>query len=178
MEADQTQSLRLFYGLWPDELTRAALAGLQTRVKGRKTHHDNLHLTLAFLGEQPATMLPELKQILAGLPRPDMTLVLDRVGYFTRPRIAWAGMSVVPEELAGLHQALMAALAEHNIVAASHDSFKPHVTLAREAKEPDDFPFDTIHWQARQTALIQSTTGPDGLRYRVLASCDFDAGAD
>jgi 2'-5' RNA ligase len=170
MDTDTTESLRLFYALWPDDATRAALADLQSRVEGRRTHYANLHITLAFLGEQPVTLLPELKQILTELPRPDIALVLDRVGYFNRPRIAWAGMSAVPEALNALHHDLTEALVRHRIVAAKHTSFRPHVTLARDAPPPDDFPFDAIHWRARQMALIQSKAGPDGVGYRVLAS--------
>jgi 2'-5' RNA ligase len=170
MDTDKTESLRLFYALWPDDATRAALAGLQTRVKGRRTRYDNLHITLAFLGEQPVTLLPDLKQILTELPEPDIALVLDQFGHFKRPRIAWAGMSAVPEALNALHHDLMEALERHHIVVARHTSFRPHVTLARDAPPPDDFPFDAIHWRARQIALVQSKTGRDGVDYRVLAS--------
>lgn len=90
-------SLRLFYALWPDDATRDALVGLQKIVRGRTTEKQNLHLTLAFLGQQRAETVPTLREILLELPRQDMALVLDRFGYFSRQKIAWIAMTVVPD---------------------------------------------------------------------------------
>src|SRR5690242_10843202 len=98
--------LRLFYALWPDDATRNALTRLQLQVRGRKTRAPNLHLTLAFLGDQPAAMLPLLQTILRQLPPPAPALTLDRFGYFSGSRIAWAGMQEVPETLTQLQKTL------------------------------------------------------------------------
>ena len=107
MDSETRQSLRLFYALWPDDTVRAALANLQTVVSGRKTPYENLHLTLAFLGEQPAASLAVLEKILADLAVPEMKLTLDRIGYFKQSRIAWAGMHAVPDELFKLQRQLL-----------------------------------------------------------------------
>lgn len=165
-DRDKTRSLRLFYALWPDDATRAALAQLQTTMRGRKTRYQNLHMTLAFLGEQPSTLLPVLKEILTDLPREEIPLVLDRIGYFTKKRIAWAGMHQVPDTLISLPERLAAELAKHGISCPS--DFKPHVTLARDAQAPADIPFAPIRWAANKIVLVQSTTDADGVCYRVL----------
>lgn len=170
MDSTTPRSLRLFYALWPDDVTRSALANLQTRIAGRATLYENLHLTLAFLGTQPITSLDALKQILARLPAPDMMLELDRIGYFTKPRIAWCGMHAVPDALFELQRGLMNELAQHHILADTQSAFRPHVTLARNAKLPDDAPFEPIHWHADHACLVASSTDPEGVRYRVLAS--------
>jgi 2'-5' RNA ligase len=170
MDPRTTQSLRLFYALWPDDATRDALTKLQTATAGRKTRYENLHLTLAFLGEQPVTSLPALKEILERIPLGAMTLTLDRVGYFTKSRIAWAGMRMAPDALFDLQRSLMKELMQRHTLADTRSAFRPHVTLARNADAPEDRPFEPIRWHADHACLVESTTEPDGVRYRVLAS--------
>lgn len=167
--------MRLFYALWPDEATRAALALIQQPLQGRKTRVGNLHITLAFLGEQPATQLTALQSVLAGLAMPALQLTIDQLGYFKRQRIAWAGMQHVPDELYALQQNLSAALSQHQISFDQRNSFKPHVTLARDAPPPPEFSFAPVVWPVGEVALVQSVMEPQGLVYRVLASRSANA---
>lgn len=172
-DRDTTGSLRLFYALWPDDATRAALAQLQTTIRGRKTRYQNLHMTLAFLGEQPSKLLPALKEILADLPHAEIPLVLDRIGYFTKKRIAWAGMHQVPDALIRLAQLLAAELAQQGISCSS--VFQPHVTLARDAQAPAEISFAPIRWAANRIVLVQSTTDAEGVCYRVLGPSNINS---
>jgi 2'-5' RNA ligase len=167
-------SLRLFFALWPDDATRAALMRLQAVMQGQLTPYENLHVTLAFLGQQPAALLPDLKRILERLPRTDVTLTLDRVGYFTRKRIAWAGTHKVPENLLRLHQQLANAITALGLATDTPESFKLHVTLARDAAPPPDTAFTPIVWHAGRIALVKSETLSTGVRYEVLASRPID----
>lgn len=175
MSANNKESLRLFFALWPDDLMRGELVRLQQSLQGRKIPYDNLHITLAFLGQQPAERLATLKDILMHLPRTSITLTLDRVGYFPRNRIAWVGMHEVPAALLGLQQHLTQALTQCGIAFDSQLKFKPHITLARDAAPPPDMTFNPIVWQAQHVALVQSVTTPGGSRYQVLASRRLDS---
>jgi RNA 2',3'-cyclic 3'-phosphodiesterase len=170
----KAESLRLFFALWPDDATASALLKLQAPMHGRIIPYTNLHLTLVFLGQQPAALLPELKDILQRLPRTEINLTLNRVGYFPRNRIAWAGMRNVPESLLALHRRLVQTLNERNIAFNDQHDYKPHVTLARDASLPPDLAFDPIIWQANQAVLVQSMTTPEGSIYQVLASRSLD----
>jgi 2'-5' RNA ligase len=174
MNANTTESLRLFFALWPDDETRTALMQLQAPIRGRTISYDNLHLTLAFLGQQPASLLPALKQILTHLPPLAATLTLDRIGYFTRSRIAWAGMHDVPDALLKLQQELAQTIVQHGISFNNQRDFKPHVTLARDASLPPDIIFTPIVWRASQIVLVQSATQAEGASYQVLASRSLD----
>ena len=165
-----TKSMRLFYALWPDDATRAALARWQEHVQGRKTPRENLHITLAFLGQQPDTLLQTILTILTSLPLPDMTLMLDHIGYFSRHRIAWAGMHEVPDALMALQQTQTQQLAREGIAFNDQSGFRPHLTLARDALPPADVAVETIHWRVDQLVLAQSTTDREGTVYRVLAT--------
>lgn len=148
---------KLFFALWPDPATRAALAQLLPLVQGRHIPPAKLHLTLAFLGQQEEARLPALLSILARLSVPPMQLQIDCLGYFARPRIAWAGMAQPPQALLEMQAQLMAALTAAGFDPATHGTFKPHVTLAREAKQaPADASFTPVLWNASHIALVES----------------------
>ncbi|WP_287719822.1 2'-5' RNA ligase family protein [Nitrosomonas sp.] len=53
--SDAASSVRLFFALWPQEEARKQLARLARRIAdqcaGRCVRPENLHLTLAFIGE-------------------------------------------------------------------------------------------------------------------------------
>lgn len=170
MPNSSSDSLRLFYALWPDDATRTSLMQLQSGLHGRLIPYSNLHITLAFLGQQPASVLPLLKGILSELPASPMMLNLDRVSYFNKNRIAWSGMHEVPEELINLQRSLVSALEENSIRFDGHSNFKPHVTLARDAAPPPDMVFEPIAWRADQVVLVQSVTASEGPTYHVLDS--------
>jgi 2'-5' RNA ligase len=174
MDGKPPDPLRLFYALWPDQATRAALGALQAELLGRKTLYGNLHITLAFLGLQPAERLPSLRQILTTLPAMDLTLTIDRIGYFPRHRIAWAGLNEIPENLSQLQRSLSEALVQNDFAFDRQPRFKPHVTLARDAAQPAQRPFEAIHWRVDHVALVQSSTELEGVGYRVLASHRLD----
>lgn len=175
MKTRDEKSLRLFYALWPDDATRASLTTLQDGLAGgRPTHKENLHLTLVFLGEQPATALPSLTAVLARLPKENIVLSLDMIGYFARQRIAWVGASELPDALADLHGNLVQTLEQDRIVFDRRSKFKPHVTLARETM-PLVSTFAPIRWHADRVTLVQSIADRDGVAYKVLATHQLTA---
>lgn len=160
----------LFYALWPDEATRAALAQLQTRVQGRLTRTPNLHLTLAFLGPQPDALLPMLRSILAHLHTAPLELHIDRLGHFGKNRIAWAGMQTLPPGLLQLQRVLIRELTHKGIVHDSAQTYRPHITLARHAAPPSEQPFEPLHWCADRIVLARSPLPDEKPFYQVLAS--------
>lgn len=158
---------RLFFALWPDPATRAALARLQ--VAGNIMPADKLHLTLAFLGQRAEAALPELCRILERVPARAMTLELDTLAYFSGQRIAWAGMQTVPAPLLDLRAALMRELAAAQCAPQfEQDRFRPHITLARKASACAPQTIPAIVWPAAELVLAESPT-PGG-HYRLVAS--------
>lgn len=161
--------LRLFYALWPDESTRMKLAALQQQVSGRKMRAENLHLTLAFLGNQPHTLLPILEEILQQLPLQRLQIDIDRLDYFSKPRIAWAGPKAAPAALFTLQSDLMLALEKAQIQLKPIAGFRPHITLTRDAPPPLAAEIQAIRWEATEMALLQSVSSSQGPQYHVLA---------
>ena len=169
-EHGRDKPLRLFYALWPDESVRETLQFLQARVHGRHIQAGNLHVTLAFLGNQPARHLPLLENVLAELPRTAFSLPIDQLGYFRKNRIAWAGSHVVPAPLIALQESLAETLTRHHIEFDNKKDFQAHITLARDADAPTDQPFEPFTWNVSQVALVQSLQEGSRLAYQILSS--------
>ncbi len=164
---------RLFFALWPDDRARDALAAAARAVGGygggRAVGYEHLHLTLAFLHSVEAPVIDALRDVASGLVLPAMTLHIDRVGYFGRPRVLWLAPSRPPEALLAFERGLWAALSPLGFE-RRHTQFRPHVTVRRDAPAPAPdavvAPFD---WRVTAWALVESSTGPGGARYRPLA---------
>ncbi|MDN2716539.1 RNA 2',3'-cyclic phosphodiesterase [Janthinobacterium sp. SUN120] len=160
---------RLFYALWPDAATRLALAAWQARLEGKPVRADKLHLTLAFLGQRPASELPALLDILEHMPAHAMPLLVDHASHFTQLALAWAALARPSPALLDLRAACMQRLAEQGLAPRfEHDRFTPHVTLARQAPPPAIEDFAPIAWQADELVLVESLKSSGD--YRILAS--------
>lgn len=149
-------SLRLFFALCPDEATRQALSAWQSTIPGRKVPPENLHITLAFLGAQPASAVPGLSRILEYVSSDTISLKLDRMGYFSHNRISWAGMQEIPADLTQLYEKLVAALTEKSIPFDRRNRFQPHITLARHARRTETAEVKPIIWHANRLVLVES----------------------
>lgn len=136
---------------------------------GRPVPADNLHLTLAFLGQQPASLLPALRALPSRWTDFDCLLQFDQLGYFSRPRIVWAGMQYIPQPLMDLHQSVLTALADAGVTLSVHDGFVPHVTLLRDAEVQQQGDVAAIAWRAQGVALVKSIPQAGGSRYRVVS---------
>jgi len=164
--------VRLFFALWPDDAVCARLAHwsreLHAACGGRPTRSENLHVTLAFLGNVEDARVEEVERAAEAVAPRRCSLILDQPGYWKHNRIAWAGASTVPAELETLVRELRAALANSRIHFDAK-SFASHVTLLREAREPAVMPaLEPIDWRLAGFALVQSVTLPRGSRYEIL----------
>lgn len=95
---------------------------------------ESLHLTLAFLGEQPEPVLEELHHGLNARALPMPVLQLDGLGVFggDAPRSLHARIAPEPRLLA--LQARVSQIARDAGIALERRKFIPHVTLARFAR--------------------------------------------
>lgn len=166
-----SESLRLFFALWPDDEVRKQLGKIQREAalqhRGKVVKVDNLHITLAFLGNVPTTDLPCLEKMAERIRFTPFTLQLDHLGVFTRARVLWLSASGVPDALQGL-----ASEVNEGVEACGFDvdkrPFKAHLTLMRKVKYLRDFPIKPITWQVNSFCLVQSHTWPEGVQYEVI----------
>ena len=124
--------MRAFVAIDLPDPVRAALEALQERLPlGRPVDPDQMHLTLAFLGEQPDDVIEAAHQALEGIRLPAFDLQLQGLGTFgdRQPTVLWAGVRE-PGPVKALHDRLLPALHGAGIV-LERRRFRPHVTIAR-----------------------------------------------
>jgi 2'-5' RNA ligase len=172
--------MRCFVACWPDPATRShldhAAQGLHARYPGsRRMRAENLHLTLAFIGELPQSMASEVASAMADLSVAPFAWHVDRFGRFDRAHIVWAGgpeeprLAQLAERVRGRLQALQ--------VRFDRKPFAAHVTLLRDvpAREPapgrpePNQAIEPIHWPIEAARLVVSEREARGAtRYRLL----------
>jgi RNA 2',3'-cyclic 3'-phosphodiesterase len=164
--------VRLFFALWPDAGTRARLddwaRAMHAACGGRRTGADKLHQTLAFLGD--VSDVAPVEAAMERVPPRRFTLRVDQPGYWKKNRIAWAGCSAVPAELADLVAELRGSLEDAG-VAFDEKPFAVHITLARDARPPASMPvLEPIDWPVDGFALVGSAGGRYDLRKTLSGS--------
>lgn len=166
-------SRRLFFALWPDAVVREGLVErrrpLESRFPKRVPEH-NLHLTLLFLGNQPAERLEDIEAAAAAIRSPGFELRLDRYGWFERARVVWLG-GAAPEDGCGLAAALDQRM-ERLGLRFDQGPWTPHVTLFRKVDDGRTLPpVAPLVWSAREFALIESIPSQP---YQVLRTWSLD----
>ncbi len=163
--------MRLFVGIQPSPVFRAALAEVQERlrmagVRGRWLDPSNLHLTLAFIGEWQENII----KWLPGVEEP-FRITLSHVGIFTEASVLWAGVQPSPE------LDLLAACVRQNLNQAGipfdRKAFYPHITLARKPSVPSELALSGLaipesSMIVPEVCLYQSARGEHGMVYSVI----------
>jgi 2'-5' RNA ligase len=167
---------RLFFALWPDELTRARLSSVGASpdaVAGRWVEGLHLHLTLVFLGNVVAPQQDCVQQAASGIKGRRFDLVLDVLGLWRRSQILWIGASQTPSELLSLVDALHASLANCGFMPEAR-TYHPHVTLARKLRENfAGTAIAPIRWPLDRFVLVESSQEGGGVKYEILKSWDL-----
>ena len=119
---------------------------------------ENMHLTLAFLGDQTQATLGDLDDLLAEPDAAPFSLTLDGLGTFgdARPRVLFAAVSPEPA-LSQLRRRVRRAAADAGIE-LSHERFVPHITLARFGRGLEGEDVSRLHgFVARRMGHVQGT---------------------
>lgn len=162
---------RCFFALWPDEALADSLhetaRAAQGGCGGRLMRRDNLHLTLAFLGELAVDRVAAAMAAADGLAGTQgFDLPLDRLGYWQHNRILWAGG--VSPGLTFLAETLAARLRAASFTLETR-AFAAHVTLLRDARcEVVPTLPAPLAWPVREFVLAESRPTSAGARYDVI----------
>ena len=164
--------MRLFFAL---QLSEEAKARLRPALAGI-ARTDQLHFTLAFLGEQPETSLPRLHEAGQAVRVPEFDLAIGGTGAFPnlhRPRVLWLGVMEGAEQLCAVAEQLRGALLERGF-SLEDRPFRPHLTIARVkdragAKSLEKVPQGELaRTKAGEICLVHSVPGKGGARHTVL----------
>jgi 2'-5' RNA ligase len=162
-----TKKHRLFFALEPDEMVRQEIHAVQKKLAcdGRKVPTEQFHITLAFLGMQPADIIREVSAIASRVQFSPCSLVLDRYGIFRRAGVLWIGATIIPDALQNFHQALLDEL-EMADIGYDRKVWEPHLTLYRRLRSnPVIMATVPVTWQLNQFSLIESINVKSGIEY-------------
>lgn len=104
-----------------------------TGVPQKPVEDENLHLTLAFIGEVGEVVVERLGDALKRVEHEAFKIHLRGLGAFptiNKPRVVWVGISEGKEELVSLHNEIAKALLSAGI-GFRGSSFEPHLTITR-----------------------------------------------
>jgi len=170
--------MRVFFGCDPDPLSKQALGEWRDRYAlsdGRPVPQGNFHVTLAFIGEIDESRLDRLCLTVDEWPRERRMaagqLTLDRVGFWPRAGIYWAGAEYWSPDLDQLARKLQGFGTRFG---AKRDkrSFTPHITLFRSCRQPPPAPVcsPSVIVTYREITLFESRQHSEGVHYTPLAN--------
>lgn len=166
--------MRLFIAINLSDAMKDALIDAQNAmyeggVRGNFTRSENLHLTLAFIGESPSAQ-PVL-DALEGMSFAPFPLALDGLGRFGD--LWWAGMRK-SAPLDAVARRIRHALAESGIP-FDKKRFSPHITLLRRAV--GDMPgieLTAASMTVERVSLMRSDRGKAGMIYTEIGGIDAE----
>ena len=158
--------MRLFIAINLDDNFKSALTSMQDdlrsqHVGGNYSPIENLHITLAFIGEYPDP--DDVMDALAGIDFEPFDITLDGFGNFGD--LFWAGLAKT-EVLSSLVKKSRHALADAGIP-YDRKKFTPHITLLRKARY-NKFPelkTRKTSMKVTSVSLMRSDFGKNGVRY-------------
>lgn len=161
--------MRCFIAAWPDAPTRIALSSLSDDVQQHAEHRrvsrpDDLHLTLAFIGDLADDVAFDLSDAIAKLHFKPFALQLDTLGFFQEAGVVWIGARKTPEPLADLADRARKLLDQMS-VAYDRRPLVPHLTLLRGVKSFATQKVAPIPWRITSTALYRSDPAARASRY-------------
>ena len=166
--------MRLFIAIRLSKEMKDALTDIQAQmrrrgVRGNYTNVENLHLTLAFIGEYPDP--DDVLDALESVRFAPFSLALEGFGHFGD--LWWAGLSG-SDALSACVRRLRHALADADIP-FDRKKFLPHITLLRRAEWDSraglpaaDIP--AVGMEVDHISLMRSDRGRNGMIYTELGA--------
>jgi len=141
--------MRLFVAInFPKEI-KVEIAKIRDSLKdaslrGNFSFDENLHLTLVFLGECDVQQTNTIKTVLNDIQFPELTLMLEKAGYFKRDggNTWWIGLKE-NKLLSDLQAELTECLIQKGFLLENR-KYTPHVTIGREVRMRTGFAIPEI----------------------------------
>lgn len=173
MQEKSLTSKRLFFALWPTTIEQARLHDIARQYRyserNRLVAVHRLHLTLSFLGAVDTVTEDCVRQMANKVAWKPFELRFDRIGWFARPGVLWAGCSEVPSELNELVGKIQAGLTLCGIE-SERRRYQPHITLTRKVtRPPKQQTIETQTCRFDELCLVESRLDKEGAIYSTLA---------
>ena len=148
-------------------------------LRGNFTRPENLHLTLAFLGETPEEKLDCLCRIICGIKAAPFEIRFNHTGCFTHSRkeLWWIGADrgcPGVSLLNAIHERLLGLLLEAGFSVDTRP-FRAHITVGREIRNSEATALECpeIIIPVRRISLMQSEHKKGQLNYTELSGQDL-----
>lgn len=167
----------MFFALWPDhrqrDRMRDFISPVAKLVEGKATDRRNWHITLVYIGEFPEHRIDELHEATSAVSVEPFRLRLDRLEFWSRPKIAALVPPAVPPEMERLVDDLKGRVLAAGVDPEHQRVYRPHITVVRNAR-----PFETqrlaqsaiTEWSSFE--LVESVREQGGTTYRPVVK-DF-----
>lgn len=190
--ADDHTTERLFLAVDPSASQRAAVSDLRSTLQGdarlaralRWSPPEQVHVTLAFLGEVPTARRAAVVRAAAlaasrTSPFAWRPTRLDGFPSAQRARVAWLDVGEGRGDFIALHRNVVAALSAEGVTPSDPRAFTPHLTVARTRRgRTVALPRAEAHaplGTAGHLRLLRSVLGADGARHDLIARLPFGA---
>ena len=166
--------MRCFIAAWPDEPTRLALSQVSEDLRKRVEHRrasrlEDLHLTLAFIGDLATDVAFDLSDAIQKLRFRPFVWQPDTLGFFRDAGVVWLGTLGEPiKPLASLAERARALL-ERQGIGYDRRPLAPHITLLRGVDSFVAEKVSPISWHVESLALYQSAPARSASRYLRVA---------
>ena len=160
--------MRLFIAIRLSDAMKDALTAAQDEmyahgVRGNFTTRENMHLTLAFIGEYPDK--EQVMDALSSVSFSSFSIALKGMGCFRD--LWWTGMEE-SAPLTAVVRRIRRALAENDIP-FDKKRFSPHITLIRKATGTmPGIQIDTVSMPVKSILLMRSDRGKRGMIYTAV----------
>lgn len=161
---------RLFFALLPNDHTKQALQQISTTLplsSRQRIHAENWHVTLVFIGNINAALLPKIIASTLNIKMPTITLVFDQLQYWRKAEILCLTCSQSEPTLSNLVAQLSTPLSDLGLKLDTRP-YCPHITIARHIRARTTSVFQPIIWAAEQFALVESVNSATGVIYQPL----------
>jgi 2'-5' RNA ligase len=188
----EKETIRTFICIEIPETIKGRIGSLQQELRklgGQVswTRPSNIHLTIKFLGDVPASRIEEIQRAveLATAGRPSFEIEVGEAGCFPsprNPRVLWVGLTSLPDPLKELHEAIEKELARLGFPREPR-KFSPHLTIGRIrapqnagrlAEELIKRGGETESFRAAEVIVMRSDLNPAGSQYTPLAVVRLD----
>lgn len=180
--------MRLFIAITFNQDIKSSLYNIiqhlkQNSKEGNFTQKDNLHLTIAFIGESNAinTIQKAMNEAVLHPTVKSFTLSIEGLGKFNRREgdIFWAGIQNNPL-LSQLNNAIVQELRNNGFTIDDRE-FKPHLTLGRKVVLHSNFDVKefektnpTMEMEVNRISLMKSERIGGKLVYTEIYHCDLN----
>ena len=181
-------AIRTFICIEVPETIKQRIAVLQQELRKNDAQvswvkPSNIHLTLKFLGDVPASKVERIKLAVerAANSFEEFEIEVGSAGCFPTPRntrVLWVGLTNLPESLKQLHASIEDGLAREGFPRESK-RFSPHLTIGRvrapkgAARVAEDLiarGFEAEGFRAREIIVMRSDLNPKGSIYTPIST--------